>query len=154
MLTEFSQVESLRQVVTFLLALALGASLCLLHDGVRCFHVLWPPGRARAAVSDVLGFSLAAVATALFFMVRCSGQARLFALLGEGIGFVAWRWLISRRVMPPVVRLLKHVRAACRQIGSRLRAALARLGRKMAEIYRKTHKNSQKRLAKRRSPDV
>ena len=140
MLTEFSQVESLRQVVTFLLALALGAALCLLHDGVRCFHVLLPPGRARAAVSDVLGFSLAAVATALFFMVRCSGQARLFALLGEGIGFAAWRWLISRRVMPPVVRLLKRVRAACRLAGGRLCAALDRLGKKTAALFQKMHK--------------
>ncbi len=154
MLTEFTQVESLRQVVTFLLALALGAGMCLLHDGVRCFHVLLPPGKMRVAISDLLGFGLAAAATALFFMVRCSGQVRLFVLLGEGTGFTAWRWFISRRVMPPLTRLLKRARSVCLSASGRLRAALARLGRKMAEIYRKTHKNSQKRLAKGRGHDV
>ena len=93
------QVDAAAQGLTFALAAGVGAALCLLYDLFRVLRLCRRPGRVGAFAQDLAWWAAAALATYGLMLVRCKGQVRVFALLGEGAGFLAARLTLSKAVM-------------------------------------------------------
>ena len=84
------------QAVTFLLSVVLGAVMCLLYDVLRALHKRMLKGFFEVFVSDILFWSIAAVITFCFLVIRCNGYVRGFVIVGQVIGFSAIRLTLSR----------------------------------------------------------
>ena len=77
-----------QQTWQFFSALLFGAALGVYYDLFRILRVAFQPGRVVAFVEDLFWWGSAGVLTVLFGIAGLGGQLRLFALLGEGIGFL------------------------------------------------------------------
>lgn len=100
--------------MTFCAAFVLGAALCLLYDVFRVFRVASAPTNAAAFVQDVVFFVVGAFATYCLLLARCDGIVRGYALIGEILGFVAFRVTVSRLIMgvaKPIVKTIKKAAA-------------------------------------------
>ena len=95
MLSDFTQVESYQQILTFLLAVILGFLLRCFYDPVRSFQICHPGRKIINILLDVFGFAFAAVVTSLFCQVRCRGFIRLYVLIGMALGIAIQRFLLS-----------------------------------------------------------
>ena len=84
-----------QQLTAFLFSLLLGAAFCLVYDFVRVFMRSFPVGGAFVFFADVLMLSLFGVATFVFFIFFSKGSIRVYVFLGEGIGFIMHRLLLS-----------------------------------------------------------
>lgn len=109
------------QTVTFLLSIALGATLCVFYDILRVLHKHSIKTVIGVFVSDILFWLVASVGTFFFLILRCNGRLRSFVLIGIFIGFTAVRSTVSRfvfwffdKVMGVLVGILHFV---SKQIG-------------------------------------
>ncbi len=102
------QVDINGQIVTFWIAAAVGAALCLIYDLFRIMRYTRRPSKWSAFWQDVAWWCSCAVLTYLLMLVRCKGAVRIFALIGEGVGFVAFRISLSRLLLgaaKPIIRV-------------------------------------------------
>ena len=83
------------QTVYFLASIVLGAALAAIYDLVRAGRMFFRAGRLHILISDVLFFALCGVLTALFALPFNKGSVRAFILIGEGIGFLAFRMTVG-----------------------------------------------------------
>ncbi|MBR6549411.1 MAG: spore cortex biosynthesis protein YabQ [Clostridia bacterium] len=106
MLTEFTQVRSGEQLLTFLFSFLVGAVLCLIYDFFRCRRLVFPVGKIGLFFQDILYSSLCAVIIFCFLVIRCDGQFRYYVLFGTLIGWCLFRFTVSRWMVKAVVWLL------------------------------------------------
>lgn len=95
MLTEFTQVESSGQLLTFGLGILFGCVACIVYDllyTTRCVfrHNIW-----YITGIDVIYFFLLSLAVYCFLLVRCNGEVRLFPLLAMLVGFALIKFSVS-----------------------------------------------------------
>ena len=147
------QVDIGGQIVTFWIAAALGAALCLVYDLFRIVRYGHRPSKWSAFFQDIAWWLICAVLTYGMMLVRCKGVVRIYALLGEGLGFVAFRLTASRlllAVAKPVVRAVKAASAFVkRKVLAPLGALLRRITEKAVGFFKKFQKflkNHLKRL--------
>ena len=79
------------QTAYFLWSLVLGAALGALYDIVRAARMVFRAGRIHMMISDVVFFMACGVLTVLFALPFNKGDVRAFILIGEAVGFLAYR---------------------------------------------------------------
>ena len=107
MLTDFSQVQSTQQGLTFLYATGFGMGLCILYDFYRSFCQVFFSNKWIEAITDICYCTISAVLCFCFLLVECTGQLRFYAFLGFGCGFLLFRKLISKYIRKLLAFLLK-----------------------------------------------
>lgn len=105
------------QAVTFLLSTVLGAVMCLLYDILRALHKRTLKGFFEVFVSDLLFWSIAAMLTFCFLIIRCNGNVRGFVIVGQAIGFVAVRLTLSRYFLAGINWIMSVFSCIFRWIG-------------------------------------
>lgn len=135
------QVDIGGQIVTFWIAAALGAVLCLIYDLFRILRYAHRPSKWSAFRQDIVWWCICAVLTYGLMLVRCKGVVRIFALLGEGLGFAAFRFTVSRLLLAaakPVVRGVNAVvRFVKRKVLAPIGVLLLRVSEKVGTIFKK-----------------
>lgn len=101
--------SNFQQLNTFLWAVVLGAALCIVYDVIRFLLSTYNSGGVAVFLSDVLFFSFAGVETFVFFVLFSKGTIRLYALIGEALGFFLFRFIFSpafRKILALFEKLL------------------------------------------------
>ena len=96
MSTGFENVESLTQIYTFLLSIALGAAVGVVYDMFRAFRRAIPCRKISVFFQDVIFWLIACIVFFCFSLIRCEGQIRFFALLGMFSGFTLWIMTVGK----------------------------------------------------------
>ena len=122
-----------QQTWQFFSALLFGAALGVYYDLFRILRVAFPPGRVVAFVEDLFWWGSAGVLTVLFGIAGLGGQLRLFALLGEGIGFLLYHLTIGAAVMHLARWLIGLIYALLRLL---FRLTLAPVFRLIGRLWR------------------
>lgn len=124
------------QTITFLLALAVGAALCLLYDVFRILRIGFRPGTVAIFVQDILYWLLCAMVTFCLLIVRCSGEIRGYALLGELLGWIICHLTLSVVIVGVADGIFRFLRWLKRLILRPVRA-FSRFFRKHLRHFRK-----------------
>ncbi len=146
-----SQVNVTDQAVSFLMAALLGAAAEVFYCFFCALRRHGANKRWQVFVQDIAFWLIIAVATFCFLLIRCRGEVRGFVLVGEGLGFLVLRLLLSEAIIKfflvlfaavdffrrPMMRLLGRLAAA-------FSAAGTFLGQK-AKIWCKKIKKGRKR---------
>lgn len=127
------QVDIGGQIVTFWIAAGLGAVLCLIYDLFRIARYGHRPSKWSAFLQDIAWWLICAVLTYGLLLVRCKGVVRIYALLGEGLGFVAFRLTASRLLLAAAKPVVRAVKAVVNFIKRKVLAPVGALLRRLAE---------------------
>ncbi len=127
------QVDVGGQIVTFWIAAALGAVLCFFYDLFRILRYAHRPSKWSAFRQDVVWWFICGVLTYGLMLVRCKGVVRIFALLGEGLGFAAFRFTVSRLLLAAAKPVVRGFKAVERFVSIRILTPVWRLLRRLAE---------------------
>ena len=84
------------QITTFLLSSALGIIICIVYDVVRAYRCAARSSKLSVFLGDVFLCVVSAFVTFIFLIARTNGEVRLYVLIGELLGFVLFRGLLSR----------------------------------------------------------
>lgn len=106
------QVDLNAQIVSFWVAVALGATLCVLYDVFKFVRLLFRSGKTAIFVQDIAWWLITALATYILLLVRCKGVVRSYAVIGEVVGFAGYRFTVSRLTEIPLKNFAKALRAA------------------------------------------
>lgn len=121
MSTGFENVESLTQIYTFLLSIALGAAVGVVYDMFRAFRRAIPCRKISVFFQDVIFWLIACIVFFCFSLIRCEGQIRFFALLGMFSGFALWIMTVGKYAhkLPAkaIHKLYRLAKSAARFIG-------------------------------------
>ena len=121
MSTGFENVESLTQIYTFLLSIALGAAVGVVYDMFRAFRRAIPCRKISVFFQDVIFWLIACIVFFCFSLIRCGGQIRFFALLGMFSGFTLWIMTVGKYAhkLPAkaIHKLYRFAKSAARFIG-------------------------------------
>lgn len=121
MSTGFENVESLTQIYTFLLSIALGAAVGVVYDMFRAFRRAIPCRKISVFFQDVIFWLIACIVFFCFSLIRCEGQIRFFALLGMFSGFTLWIMTLGKYAhkLPAkaIHKLYRLAKSAARFIG-------------------------------------
>lgn len=121
MSTGFENVESLTQIYTFLLSIALGAAVGVVYDMFRAFRRAIPCRKISVFFQDVIFWLIACIVFFCFSLIRCEGQIRFFALLGMLSGFTLWIMTVGKYAhkLPAkaIHKLYRLAKSAARFIG-------------------------------------
>lgn len=93
------------QLLTFLLAVALGAVFCLVYDVLRALRHCVRRGAVAVFFEDVVYFTVWGFCTFCFFLLFTKGMLRLYVFLGELLGYTVFRFTLSRIFYPAFCRL-------------------------------------------------
>ncbi len=146
-----SQVNIADQAVSFLLAVALGASAGLLYCFFCALRISGRNKTYQVFVQDVLFWLLLTVATFCFLLLRCRGEVRGFVYAGMLAGFLLFRLSLFSFCKKAMLAVLKFVDFICRPIRgffARSLALAAMLGVKILEIGKKCCKKFAKKPKK------
>ncbi len=83
------------QTVYFLYSLLFGVILSALYDVVRIIRFIGATKLWQIILSDVLYFFVCAFLTVLFAMPFNKGSVRYFAVFGEAVGFILYRFTLG-----------------------------------------------------------
>ncbi len=118
------QVDLNGQIVSFWIAVALGAVLCVLYDVLKFARLVFRSGKTAVFVQDLAWWTVTALATYVLLLVRCKGVVRSYAVIGEVVGFAAYRFTVSRVAEKPLKKLALAVRAAARFVETKILAPI------------------------------
>ena len=126
------------QMTGFLLAVGMGAALCLVYDLFRIVRIAAPPGRIGAFAQDVLWFAIAAVVTYLLCLARCKGEVRSFIIAA------------ARRIIKVTRRAFHAVTGAVKKAFSRFAMpVISKISEKIKKIIYQIAKKPKKALRRR-----
>lgn len=91
-------------------AFRLGIVLCFVYDLLRIGRRLWPGGRIRVALEDLVYWGWVTVRVFLLMYRESDGTLRWFAVLGAFAGMFLYHWLIGRWVVRGISVLLQKLR--------------------------------------------
>ena len=124
-----------------MLALALGAALCLVYDLFRIWRLAFPAERLALFFQDVFYWLVCAFAVFCFFIVRCDGEVRYFVFIGAFAGWLTCRFTLSRLFLGLFRPVIGVGKAVFRWLGKRvlapIRRQLRRFGRFLEQLFKK-----------------
>lgn len=152
MSTGFENVESLTQIYTFLLSIALGTAVGVVYDMFRAFRRAIPCRKISVFFQDVIFWLIACIIFFCFSLIRCEGQIRFFALLGMFSGFTLWIMTVGKYAhkLPAkaIHKLYRLAKSAARFIGKILNKLTVN---KSADKIKSKKKGKTKSKTKRKS---
>lgn len=101
------------QVISFLLSLILGAMYCALYDILRALRKHGRNSYFAVFFEDITFWLIAAFGTFIFLLSRTSGEIRGYVIAGHLIGFVIFRFTLSRftfKIFCAVFKFLKKIK--------------------------------------------
>jgi spore cortex biosynthesis protein YabQ len=98
------------QTLTFLCSCVLGVLLSCYFDIFRVVRLICGNRKTVTLVCDLLFFLSATLFTYLFFVRFCSGQIRVYGLIGELLGFLLCHYSVSALFMRLAVLIVRLVR--------------------------------------------
>lgn len=152
MMTEFTQVETAGQILTFIYAVMLGMGLCLLYDIFCCIHIVAKPKAIALFIQDVLYFAVAAVLVFCFLLIRCEGVLRLFVLLGVTLGAIIAYCTISKWFLRTIVAIIIALGGFFRKLTRPIRRFSNRLKIKKQNICAKAAHNTKNIFKRKKKP--
>lgn len=107
------EINAAGQGISFLLAFLTGAALCLYYCFFKALRQVHGFSKTAVFFQDIFFWLTCAVVSYCFFILRSAGQIRGFGYLGQALGFIAFRLLLSKYA----VKLLAFpLRLGCRII--------------------------------------
>lgn len=88
------------QVVTLAFSLCLGGISCALYDVLRASRKAGFNSFITVLITDIIFWIVSAFITFIFLMARTYGEIRAYVFMGELIGFVLYRFTLSRLIFP------------------------------------------------------
>lgn len=85
--------------ISFLIAVATGAVLCIIYDFFRVIRLAVSSKPTTVFFEDLLYAIIYAIITFCILLLRCSGRLRFFIFAGEGVGFLLFRKSFSRFII-------------------------------------------------------
>lgn len=135
------QVDLNAQIVSFWIAVALGAVLCVLYDAFKFVRLLFRSGKTAIFAQDLAWWLITALVTYVLLLVRCKGVVRSYAVIGEVVGFAGYRFTVSRLTEKPLKKLAKILRAVYVYIKNRIllpvTAAVVKIIKWIEKIFKK-----------------
>ncbi len=135
------QVDLNGQIVSFWIAVAVGAALCVLYDLFKFVRLLYRSSKTAVFVQDMAWWIITALATYVLLLVRCKGVVRSFVIIGEAVGFAAYRFTVSRVAERPIKKFAAAIRAAVRFVKTKIFAPVAagfkKMSAKLAQVFKK-----------------
>jgi len=125
------------QTLLFCYACLFGALLGGWCDLFRVIRFLFGQRKTAVFVCDLLFCISGALGVCLFFICFCAGQVRLFALVGEGVGFLLWRASVGELVF----RLFSAIITVFRRLLRRLFCKVRTIFSFFSEKEKKSEKN-------------
>ena len=117
-------------------AFVLGAFLCAVYDVFRLFRLNRKQNAILLFFSDILFCVFSTVCLLILFFNLSYGRVRFYALAITFIGFLVWRFTVSRLVMMLINKLLGRIKKLLTSIKMRISVKLKRLSRR---IYTKNY---------------
>lgn len=111
-------------------SLAVGAFLCAVYDIFRIFRLRGKQNAITLFFCDLMFCIIAAVSMLLLFFNLSFGRARAYAFVLAGIGFLIWRFTVSRLVIKLCLKLIALAERFLNSIKMRATAVLHRLARR------------------------
>ena len=127
MSTGFENVESLTQIYTFLLSIALGAAVGVVYDMFRAFRRAIPCRKISVFFQDIVFWLIACFVFFCFLLIRCEGQIRFFALLGMFSGFALWITTVGKRAHKLPARVIYKLYRFAKSTARFIRKTLVKL---------------------------
>lgn len=97
------------QLRGFYFSLGMGLFLGAVYDSFRLIRIFWNPPRRQLFFLDILCMLLLGVFTYLLFLTVSDGTPRLYAFLGECVGFFGYLWTagkITERIARCILKFL------------------------------------------------
>ncbi len=128
------------QTLSFLLSMCLGCLMCVLYDIIRavrkvCLNSFW-----AVLFTDVFLWVFYAVITFIFLMSRTNGEIRGYILLGELLGFVAFRISLSRLIFPIMSFAIIKTSAISKKVRNMINNIYVRIEALIFEIWQQVCK--------------
>lgn len=139
------EIDSTNQIITTALSAALGGAFSLLYDFFKAARL--SKHRAVLAVffEDIFFCIICTFFTFCLLMLRTNGQLRGYALVGIAVGFLLFRFLISRFTVAVLCIVFKSVLRFFGALSRKISDISEKTGRKAKKFlkkFRKTIKNS------------
>lgn len=99
----------------------LGGALGVLYDCFRLLRLMFPAGRGMVFWQDGFFFLLSAAALFRFTLRLCSGQLRLFVLMGCLLGFFLYYGTVGALVYALAGRVMSGIREAIHRFARQLK---------------------------------
>ena len=116
-------------------AFVLGLFLCAVYDCFRIARLIKKPNAFVLFLSDV-AFSIIAICSFLLLFFNLSfGKVRVYAVAFSLIGFLFWRFTVSRLVVGLTLKIIRKTKALLKLQKSRVAARLRKLSRILYTRY-------------------
>lgn len=88
------------QVLTFLYSLVLGAIMCVCYDFLRTVRKYGLNSFSAVFITDISFWAISGIVTFIFLISRTNGEVRGYVIISELTGFLIFRILLSRFILP------------------------------------------------------
>lgn len=128
--------EYLLQTALAVWSVILGAFLCAVYDVFRLFRMIRKQNRVLLFVFDFIFCVFSAACFLILFFNLSYGRLRMYAFVLAAVGFMLWRFTVSRLIMMLLLKLIKRIKKLLSLIKMRASVKLQRLSRR---IYTKRY---------------
>ena len=124
--------EYLLHSLLVLWSLALGGFLCAVYDIFRLFRLERKPNAVLVFFEDLVYCVFSALCILILFFNLSYGRMRGYAFIFILLGFLLWRFTVSRLVMPLMQKLIMLLKKLLNSLKMRF---LAFLKRRLRRLY-------------------
>ncbi|MBE6728705.1 MAG: hypothetical protein E7568_00540 [Ruminococcaceae bacterium] len=98
------------QIISFFCAILIGAMLSAFYDAFKGIRKTFYFSKTAVFFQDITFWLCVTLTTFLLLIARCNGEIRGYIIIGELIGFFAYRCTLSRLLLPIFLMFLKKIR--------------------------------------------
>ena len=128
--------EYLLHMALAMWSVILGAFLCAVYDVFRLLRLIRRQNVIFVFIGDFLFCIFSAVCLLILFFNLSYGKVRFYALALVIVGFMCWRFTVSRLVMMLLLKLIRRIKKLLASIKMRIDVRFKRLLRR---IYTKRY---------------
>lgn len=103
------EINSNFQVMSFIGSIILGGIFSLLFDVFKAFRISFKMSGVAVFITDIIYFLSIALLSFCYFLATTDGEIRLFIIFGCFLGFIIFRFLISRYLTATLSYIIKKI---------------------------------------------
>lgn len=129
------------QLLTFLCGIFFGIIICVYYDIIRAVLLTRKSGRVAVFLGDIFFWITSAFAVFLFLLARTNGELRGYAFVSIGIGFLFFKFTLSKILMLVLTFLLAQYYKLLKLIGAfflKILELLTSLLKRMGKLFKKS----------------